>query len=570
METAKSEHLEFQIAIFIFVAVCVWSFFRNFFGISVADESLYAVLADFPRIRGQWFVNDQTIQTTSALLMTPFVSLYTSIFGSEALLLFTRSLYILVTIGTALVSFRFLQLFCQRSTALILASVVIAFVPHGMICLNYNTMGSQFFAIASMLGLRSLLERRPHLATISAIFWVLCVFSYPTAGVIFLISVVTLLFSFRKRPHLWRGFLRPFLIGLFPPTLLLAAVLLSLGVDNILSTIEFSRHFNMPGEAWKIPFSWALMTSYLPPWWILAACLGLWIALGLLKPNFAYLGFWSFILTYIVAGESSEGLTVPVLWPWLQLLSLGLVLFHLRHRSWLESEKHLLIALILPAILGSLVTCLTSRMTVYNMYITGLFGALATTALVAGRNRVAGWLIAPTLLIFAIHMQATHVYEDDAISQLEHQISQGPFRFLFTTSKRGSIIEQLQTDLQQLPVTEATILFKDHFPAGHLMTSLRPVGPTINILPVFFHPEARPLYWQIYQNPANFADYIVEFRFLPITQTIDWVFMPDKNERNDVFHDFFMKTGHYKVILDRGVYRFLQKNPVTTPTEKPN
>ena len=64
-----------------------------------------------------------------------------------------------------------------------------------------------------------------------------------------------------------------------------------------------------------------------------------------------------------------------------------------------------MIAFIVPAIVGSLVSWMTSRMTIYNMHGTAIFAALATAALAGQKARIAGWSIALVLLTFTFMTQ---------------------------------------------------------------------------------------------------------------------------------------------------------------------
>jgi len=557
----KLGRFEMPAAWTIFVLTALIGLYRLFFGVSVADESLYTALADFPRTGATWFVDDLTIQQTSAILISPIVSLYTLLFGTEAVTLFTRLLYLACAVGTALVLSRFFARLCRPSTAVLLAACFVAYIPFGMACLYYNTMGSQGFAVAAVLSILGLTERNKWLLFWGAFFWVLCVFSYPTAMLTFLLFVA--LAAVLRRKDLAFSRVKYFAAGLLIPGTVLGGVLLWCGVDNIAEAVRVSNNFNMPFQLYKILFGLKVLSAYLPPWWALIPTFAIWIALIVMRPQYSYAGMILFLLCYILTGGTGEGSRNSILWPFSEVMVV-LVLA----RQWkalpafAKSAVHLFIV---PAIVGSVVSWMTSRMTVYNMHGTGISAALATFALASRQNFAAGWSIA--LLVLGFTLWQHNPYEDAPMPKLEHMITKGPFKYLRTNHDKWKTLEALQDDLNKMP-QQGTILFKDTFPGGYLMTGLKPVGPMINILPAFLHPEARPLFYEMFQNRERyFTDFVVEFRFFPMSAE-DWVYMDENPEQptneffmREPFHNFFMKSGEYQVILDRGVYRILQRIP---------
>ncbi len=559
---AAVSRFESWAAIAIFAGVVIAGIYRLFFGISVADEAQYTAFTYFPTIGARWFVDDYTIQLTSAILVSPFVTVYAFFFGTEALTLYTRLLYLTSATATALLTAKFLSRFCRWTVALVLGSVLVAYVPFGMACLNYNTMGSQYFGVAAILSLMGLMDGRRSYSFWGGVFWVLCVFSYPTAMITFFIFSAIITVLFYKKKNWLKGFVKPFFLGLIAPSVILVGVLLWLGIGNIQKAVELSRTVNMPFQAYKILFGLELLSTYLPPWWLVGLILTSWVALIIVRPQWSFLGFVAFLLAYIFMGGKSEGAFGSILWPMTEVLILIVAAQHWRQMN--EFSRVVVIGFVVPAICGSIVAWMTSRMTIYNMHGTAIFAAVGTVALAAQRARVAGWSLALILLTFTLKTQFTQSYEDDPPAKLSYTVASGPFRFLHTNPRKGEVIETLQKDLKTLP-EYGSILFKDHFPAGFLMTSLRPRGPYINILPAFIHFRERGGYYNLFQNKDYFTDYVVEFRYFPMSEE-NWYYMDVDPEnptqelfKQDPFHNFFMKSGEYQVILDRGVYRILKR-----------
>lgn len=555
---------EGSLSIAIFIAVVLAGVYRLFMGISVADEAEYAAFADFPRMGIRWFENESTIQQTSAILLSPFVTLYTSVFGTEALLLFTRFLYLISAVATGLVTAKFFSYVVRWPVALLFGAIVVAYVPFGMAILCYISMGSQYFAIGSMASILAVHLNKKWLAAVGAVFWVFCVFAYPTAMLTFLLFAALLgLWIWRDKKK--RRVLPAFAAGLVIPSIVLGSVLLWCGLDNIRNAVELSTPANMPFQSYKILFGLNLIRSYMPPLWMVLLGLAAWAALVKFQKRFSYIGLLALIGAYLFFGGKSEGSFGSVLWIFLMML---LPLVACTQWKKMESfERRVLIGFALPAVAGSIVAWMTSRMTIYNMHGTGIFAALSMMALASGPHRIRGWLFALTVLSATLFYQFRGPYEDAAYSELTYVMDDGPFKFLHTNPKKGETIETLQRDLKTLP-DSGTILFKDHFPAGSMMTALKPRGPTINILPAFIHPEFRPIYAQIFTDKSHFTDFIVEFRYFPMS-TENWYYM-DQNLDNpthdlfkwDPFHNFFMKSGEYTVLLDRGVYRILKRKTV--------
>jgi hypothetical protein len=558
----KVTRLEAWAAISIFAAVCVAGIYRLFLGVSVADEAQYVALADFPRHGLLWFFHDATIQTSSAIILSPFITLYTALFGTEGVVVFSRILYFLSALATGLITARFLTNLVRWPVALVLGASVVAYVPFGMAILCYITMGSQYFAIGSMSALTAFMEKKGRLAALGGVFWVLCVFAYPTAMLTFFVFVALLAWRFRGEKRKVFPIAIRFAGGLIVPTVILVGVLLWCGIDNIQRAVQLSTPYNMPFQTHKIWFGIGLIASYMPPWWLVLGILAIWGALIMWRPTFAPFGLFLALTTFLFFGATSENSRGPIMWIFLMMM-LPMVLVQ-QWRSLTKQERTILLCLVAPAIVGSIVAWMTSRMTIYNMHGTGIFAALSIAALASARQKIPGWILAITVVVATLFFQFKAPYEDAAVPDLTYRISEGPFKFLYTNPKKGEVIESVQSDLNSLP-DSGTILFKDHFPAGALMTELKPLGPNMNILPAFLHPEARPFYFDFFQDRQYFPDYIVEFRYFPMGGE-NWFYMDEDldNPQSDLFkwdpfHNFFMKSGEYSVLVDRNVYRILKR-----------
>lgn len=549
--------LEGAAAICVYAAVLIFCFWRLSFGVSVVDEPLYIALADLPRIGGHWFVSDLTIQTTSAMLMAPFINTYTAMVGTEGVVLFSRILYFLLTLITSSFCYRLGKEFLRKPAALILSAIPIIFIGHNLSSLYYNGLGSNLFAIASILSFLALRHQKWSLIAWSGCVWVLCVFAYPSMAAMFIVSTALCLWRTSDR----KAYLTNLMKGILIPGLLLGGVLLAQGVDNILAAIEFSKICNQPGAAWKIPYSLSLLwDAYGPAIIPIGVAFGAWISLSLLRPSLAFLGPCFFMISFFIWGAGDRVFHLQILWVVLQVTFIIPLFFD---RKKIErNEMDLLWILIVPAIFGSLIVCLTSLQTLFNTYITGLFGAFGVILLICRKNQIAAWSLGLILLIAAAQKYTIKVYEDGPLAELTHEVTVGPYKGIWTGPRKASVLETLYLDLGEIRRNAThgeTILFKDQFPSGYLMTGLSPKGSFITYLAPYLFPQVRSTYRQMFQNPSSFPDLVIEFRFFPASEHDDMVYLPPTNVYHDEFYDFFHQSGKYRTVLDRGAYRILQR-----------
>jgi hypothetical protein len=280
----------------------VASFFRLHIGLSIADEALYTTLAYLPLLGGKWFVHDMTIQTTTAILIYPFMYIYDNFFGTEGVMLFARYLYFVMSVVTSGFTFLFLKRYCRWTVALLLAGIIVCFVPHNMICLNYNSLGSQFFGLACMTTILALDTHSKKMSLLSGFFWVLCVYSYPTMILLFFITNAFVALRARGAPNFLHSFLKPYFLGLVVPGLFLVSILLLQGIENIKAAVVFSNHFNMPGQFWKLAYAFKMYWIYLPPPWILLLVFALWGFLEYKKHPTSPFCLILFLILYFILG----------------------------------------------------------------------------------------------------------------------------------------------------------------------------------------------------------------------------------------------------------------------------
>jgi len=540
------------------------AYLRLYFGAGVGDEVHYAAQALLPWMGGHWFVHELTLQQTSAILLWPIVEGYRLLLGTDAIVLFLRHLHFALSLVVAGVVYRALRYYVAQETAILLAALVLAFVPNAIASMTYNAMGSLFFGLASfsfLLGLREGLRRWIALA---GACWVLAVFSYPTLVLAFGAFLLALGWWAWRASVLaqdpWRRVLVPFLTGAVPLAVGLCGILWSCGLENLIASMEFSSHFAHPWAPEKLLYAFYMHWVYLPSPYLIIPLLIVWGGVAWFRPQWTAHGLILFLALFFMFGGTYEAMPTQVLWFVLLMLS-GILL--LEHRGWPAMGHKKVWAFVLwPAFVGAIAACLTSRMTLYSMCLTGFWGALATVALFVGMRRAVGALVSVTLLVACLYWYINTIYEDEPIAKLNYVIRKGPFARLRTFQERGQFIEGIQADLWQLKIEDKTILFKDLFPGGYLMARNRVLGPTLYFAPALFYPEARAVYAETFaRNPFFWPEIVVELKYYPIKEGQRWPYLVEGQDPfQDPFRDFFMqKSGAYDVLLDRPTHRFLKR-----------
>ncbi len=127
--------------------------YRLTIGVDLADESFYLVTAKSLIFWGQPFVKVLNLAQTSAILTLPFIRIWQSLFHmhNEGLIIWLRSLYLLLSLGTASLLYFYARSRVLRILALIVSFLPVAWIPFGLPSLSYNTIGENFFFIGLLL-----------------------------------------------------------------------------------------------------------------------------------------------------------------------------------------------------------------------------------------------------------------------------------------------------------------------------------------------------------------------------------------------------------------------------------
>jgi len=148
------------VAIGVAAAALVLSWLRLFQGMDLRDESFY-ILVPWRMVLGDRpFSLDQSAFQAPALLEYPFLKLFGLLRANDptGLVIYTRHLYLLLTIGVALAVFFLLRRLVRWQLALLIATVFVTYIFWATPQLSYNTMGLAFLTLGAALGSRVVVD----------------------------------------------------------------------------------------------------------------------------------------------------------------------------------------------------------------------------------------------------------------------------------------------------------------------------------------------------------------------------------------------------------------------------
>lgn len=546
----------------IFCAICIWQ--RMPFGISFTDESYYLATA-LAFMRGeQPFISilglHQASALLSAFLLTPLQLLNG---GTEGLMLLARQTYLALSIVTAICCFIYLRRLVSISSALILSSLVIAFIPFGLPNLSYNTLGMLFYIAGVTLAMHSISIADSRLIkvvqVIASLCFLLAVFSHvvmlvPTAiFMIFAVSTnrhkythgVRAMHGIIQETHgdsptqhdpdaithlalqrdtstgsrtqftgiLW-SFISLFVAGII-------YLIFTLGWRQLTLNCAFSLAFSMHSPSEKIAhiaeqfvgfamshyslypaivFALLLKMASNSKWTIIYAC-GFLLSVAAIYLQLPVLFIESHDLTFFIA-------------------LCGLIIFLPWQKAELQVNRSLL-TIFCASFLGGLATSYSTSINgLFNFCIAGFACSLATfTQIVIWLENKADdlQLSARHLLSAAfgcasagifLYTSCTFCYGELSRSDCTHPVEQGIFRGLFSTAEKVNYISNVENALAPLAKRYRTICVIGD-PGAYLLSSLLPQAPTLNSDENRWYTKLAPFFSAYYSQPNRHPDVIL-------------------------------------------------------------
>lgn len=441
---------------------------RLYLGVSLADESFYTALSYRFALGDKPFVDEWFISQTAALLAYPFVAVYQSIAGNAGIMLFSRHLYFMGMCGLAITTGLLLQKRLEKPRAWFCASFILLFIPHGIPNLSYNSLGALFFGLgvlASLFGAQS--RRARHFFAAAGACHALAVYAYPP--LVCALVVVCLVWITPKQRR-WQRLGYYISGGIFAGMAIL--VLVGAGWDRYenmlkLTSLSASASDHDFGSAKLVELAKDLFVRH----WIFWLVLGMAVGFRSHRHYRRNLGWFflfyvAFVFGFTRASQGGGGVGYFVLF-----ISLGGLFL-----NWSSDfTRRSMIPLIAAGICMSWASNNGLDAAAVALGLALSFFAASTLRY---EPRVPAMLA--VLLLFAVQIRFQQsVFGESQNEKLTARMEIGPFKGLYTTPEKRDYLRQLDVHLSHSLGTAKKILFYPHFPAGYLMTELRPVSPVV-------------------------------------------------------------------------------------------
>jgi hypothetical protein len=475
--------------------------YRLHLGTNFTDEAFYLAVPYRFLLGDRMFVDEMNMLQFSSVFTFPLVAGWVRMFGTTGIFLFMRWMWLLFSCGVGAAAFILLRRYVRWPLALLASMVAVVVMPWGIPALSYNTLGTGFILAGCAVGALAVRRERSRLLVVSGIVHGLAVIVYPTLIVVVPIYLAIIAWS-RKNDRLpWLGM---YLLGGLGVGIPAAAALWWIGPANILATYRYSAGLGTQGggvaklAAVAIGFLRALAGERR----LLVGMVVL-VALRFVRPAWARWGSMVVaaslpLLLLSVAGFYNENRSMGLVTFWALA---GIVAYAVLERD--GCDQLVFGHLMAPSLVAGVVFAYSSNNGYVNAGIGLLAAALAASYFVARLVRRSGeavglrpeWVAVVALVPAAIfcalvvQFQYSNFYNDVPLAAQTERITAGPYAGLATGKANAGVIRGLQRDLPSATRSGDKILFFDGFPAGYLMTGLRPATNTVWLPSPTFVPQ---------------------------------------------------------------------------------
>jgi len=575
--------------IFLATAACVY--LRLFFAVDFVDESFYVALPYAFELGHRPIVDELGTHQLGGLLLRPFVSLHLAIVGSSnGLVLCVRHLYFAFSLGSALLARGFLGRIFGSAVGSLAGAVSVAYVPFLIPSISYNTI-AYLGLLSGSLQLASGCQprgRNIRLCSGTALL-AAATFAYPPmllAAVTALACATWALWIESDRESRRHAVLAIGLTGAACLGVALATLVLLGAPGELERILELNRALGKQGGGSEklraLVREATLERSYL----LALAALVVTIAVCFRRISNRWLlgaiavaaGPALLVLDSLYVRFNQPYTTSSFVFSAIGLSALPAVLDLRRaipHHHW-----RALIVVTVPALVASASILWASANGMRNAALGLLPATLVAIAClshaVAGRaragsgserggqspNRLAAqapiFLLVSSLLGFLGSQMWTHSYNDAPAWTLRARVGDGPWTGILTEPTRRSFIETLAADLRGARGESSTIIFLDYFPAGYLMTDLKPQTPSLWTFPavrgLWGSEASREFYARELKDRGALPDLVVRIYCFPMTHGVMTI---PQNERDPVLVQ--LAVYDYEVVVRQPCYSITRR-----------
>lgn len=549
-------------AVTLGVATAIVTAARLLFGVDFTDEALYAVMPYRSALGAKPFVDELLFQQTSAFLSYPFVKIfYLFTGGTSGIILYMRFLYLFFMVGVGLCVWFAIRRVVGRPVAAIVALPCVAFVYFNIPSLTYNTLGLGFLAVGCFLGYYAVATDRRWLLAAGAAHG-LAVIAYPSLAAAIIVFACSLIFLSVREEKWWRSLVRYGMGGMA----IAAGFLILFYVVGFSHVLESYRNTAATGIfggglAKIVTNVKAVWSSYQGK---LILLVGLIAALSLKTRRPARAGLLLLALPFVP-------LSITGFPGFLQ--SAGYISYYALLAPYVylfvreESEAGRLLWLVwLPGFVAGALVAYTSS----NGYLAlsvGFFpGALVTSVLFymalkklwsghKAAHHVGAVVVAIPVIILLV-FQFGQPYRDDNIGSLTARITSGGYAGLYTTPAKREFLASVTRDLERVKKGAGTVLVFDNFPAGYLVSELKPYTDKAWIAPMTLYQGVdRGTTVNYYRQNGRFPDMIVRMNTCFYTTDFqEHLVYSDKDSLNR-----FAVSSAYQIVVKRPNYVIFER-----------
>ena len=497
-----------------FLVICIWIsvisalLFRISYGVEITDEAHYVAEGYIVSQGATPFINMWSQSPGFAFLNAPFILFYVFITGSTSgIMLYFRIVSLLLRLTLVLLACFILKPHIKAKIITLWLLPFVAFVPHSVITMSYNTWALILMPLCCVLIVRSVLSANHKMSfgIIGGSVFALIILCYPTmiiTGVMF----IPLILAYEKFNHIGHKTLCGYLAG----GLITGVVILlffTLRSGNILGIFEGLKIIIQDNPYNKLPKgvtkeSLQMFIGYMKNWILLISIAYLFIYLPVLNKKQKSLLVIISVITCILyysynifidyaqimytpqARHQISSVLCRLFFP-IPLILLPLV----------EKKKKLAHALLIFVYLPSLISCFASSYFAFNgmnnryyflvqgtlLIIPLLFYAINDLAEVKINRTISflsSSLIACVFTFGFLMNYYGYMYRDDPMGKLDYKIDYGVYSGLKTTRARGEGIVSLEKTIRSSTNSLDTVLFMDCVPMAYLMTDARHTAPS--------------------------------------------------------------------------------------------
>lgn len=567
----QARHPVDLVGLTIFAASGIAVYLRLFYGLDLTDDSFYVGLPYAFTLGHRPFVDELATHQFAGLLLLPAVKAYLGVVGSNTgLVLFARHLYFAASLSSALLARDTLSEIFGRRVGNLAAALSLSFIPFLLPSLSYNSIACLGMLAGTMLLASACLPgRSPTRLGFGVVCVALASFAYPPVLVAAIVALVLGLagFCFVRESELRRkAFSIVSATGLSAGVAALALIYQYDGFAELERLADLNAAFAVQGGGLEklllIRGEFALQGHYLIA--LLAVLLAVLSGVRWIRQPQAAAAVAALIGPALLAVEFFFYLphrepftTVPFVLMTLGVLSpVGVWLV----RGGLS--RHASIALLvisISSITGAAIVLWATSNGLRNGALGLLPAYLVTLGCIAllrppnfPRSPFVFTALATSLLAFQILQIWTHVYRDRPLWELTSTIDRGAWSGIHTTEAKKAFVETFEEDLARVRGDAETVLFMDYFPAGYLLSDLRPRTPTIWLFPwngaEWGNRAIREVYARGFPDPASLPDILVQIRCFPTSSILPIPLQP-----NDPVA-LRLAEGNYRPAIARDCY----------------